>query len=411
MWEFCIQRLSHKSLSSTRALLRPWSWVPGWSSWVLWTVNPLSVILIIWWGGRMDRSVSSSLLSNGSNDFWCDQLQPGRRVGLENWNSDDSFLYSENVPELFSSPPVCLNSIYSIITFGKLIKTLVWPGSGLLVSVNRDASGDMMIENAPGYLDAWTRDINTDERRDTEACLTLSALWPLTPPILGEPGHFLATPTTFSHNEREPGPRLGCPAVFSCLVTRAPWSHSIAWWAPGCWHHLKNTARLRHGARDPPEMFPGHNECLWHPCHLAFCPPDSRVTKYWSREIFEGLCCPLSVNNNKTVFTHFFNTGIERFLFVWLALHRHITEKRAADSVLGRVHHYPIIVTKPSSPGPRVSLSLVTENSHNIIQLGVKTRPPGRSLYRPFTRMRTSAYDKLGMPHTTRTKTPGQKPT
>ena len=75
-----------------------------------------------------------------------------------------------------SYSPVCLNSIYSIITFGKLIKTLVWPGSGLLVSVNRDASGDMMIENAPGYLDAWSRDINTDERRDTEACLTLSAL-------------------------------------------------------------------------------------------------------------------------------------------------------------------------------------------------------------------------------------------
>ena len=98
-------------------------------------------------------------------------------MGLENWNSDDSFLYSENGPELFSSPPVfCLNSIYSIITFGKLIKTLVWPWSGLLASVNRDASGDMMIENAPGYLDAWSRDINTDERRDTEACLTLSAL-------------------------------------------------------------------------------------------------------------------------------------------------------------------------------------------------------------------------------------------
>ena len=98
-------------------------------------------------------------------------------MGLENWNSDDSFLYSENVAELFSSPPVfCLNSIYSIITFGKLIKTLVWPGPGLLVSVNRDASGDMMIENAPGYLDVYVRDINTDERRDTEACLHLSAL-------------------------------------------------------------------------------------------------------------------------------------------------------------------------------------------------------------------------------------------
>ena len=53
----------------------------------------------------MDRSVSSSLLSNGSNDFWCDQLQPERRVGLENWNSDDSFLYSENVPDLFSCLP------------------------------------------------------------------------------------------------------------------------------------------------------------------------------------------------------------------------------------------------------------------------------------------------------------------
>ncbi len=49
--------------------------------------------------------------------------------------------------------PVCLNSIYSVITFGKLIKTLVWPGPGLLVSVNRDASGDMMIENALGYFD------------------------------------------------------------------------------------------------------------------------------------------------------------------------------------------------------------------------------------------------------------------
>ena len=44
------------------------------------------------------------------------------------------------------------------------------------MSVNRDAGGDMMIENAPGYLDAETRDINTDERRDTEVCLTLSAL-------------------------------------------------------------------------------------------------------------------------------------------------------------------------------------------------------------------------------------------
>ena len=130
---------------------------------------------------------------------------------------------------LSSHTVFCLNSIYSIITFGKLIKTLVWPGPGLLVSVNRDAGGDMMIENAPGYLDVYVRDINTDERRDTEVCLHLSALWPLTPPILGEPGHFLATlatPTTFPHRE-SPGPVSDAP-LYSRASWHAPHGHTAS---------------------------------------------------------------------------------------------------------------------------------------------------------------------------------------
>ena len=148
-------------------------------------------------------------------------------MGLENWNSDDSFLYSENVAELFSSPPVfCLNSIYSIITFGKLIKTLVWPGPGLLVSVNRDAGGDMMIENAPGYLDAGYQSNREEGYRGVSH--SLSSLTIDSAHIRGTRSFSRNSRNShhFSHITREPGPRLGCPAVFSCLVTRAPWSHN-----------------------------------------------------------------------------------------------------------------------------------------------------------------------------------------
>ena len=86
------------------------------------------------WDGRMDtgQTVSHSSLTALTTSDVISYREGGRD---SNWNSDDSFLYSENVVELLSTVPCLLYfNLFPRITFGKLIKTLVWPGPGLTIS-------------------------------------------------------------------------------------------------------------------------------------------------------------------------------------------------------------------------------------------------------------------------------------
>ena len=183
-------------------------------------------------------------------------------------------------------------------------------------------------------------------------------------------------PTTFPHNQSSVSVMIWCPAVFSCLVTRAP-----------CLQHRMMSPRVlasgpRH-TRDVLKSARGHNECLsWHHCHPAFCFSDSgyKILKpgnIWRPPAHYPWITTKHFFWQRGQLLQFFYTGIERFLFVWLALHRHITEKRAADwsrggSPLSNHCH------KAELPGSRVS----SQNSHNIIQLGVKTPAPGTMAHR-----------------------------
>ena len=97
-------------------------------------MNPLSVILVT--DGRRKDGPRVSPLSSLTAITTSDVISYSRGGGWDsNWNSDDSFLYSENVAELLSTVPCLLYfNLFPRITFGKLIKTLVWPGPGLTIS-------------------------------------------------------------------------------------------------------------------------------------------------------------------------------------------------------------------------------------------------------------------------------------
>ena len=95
----------------------PVTLVSGWSSWVLW-VNPLSVILVT--DGRRKDGPRVSPLPSLTAITTSDVISYSRGGGRDsNWNSDDSFLYSENVAELFSSmsPMLHFNLFYHHIWF------------------------------------------------------------------------------------------------------------------------------------------------------------------------------------------------------------------------------------------------------------------------------------------------------
>ena len=353
-----------------------------------WTLWVRSSSLMSW--GRMDPLLSphSSLTAITTSDV----ISYSRGGGWDsNWNSDDSFLYSENVAWaiLLTVPcPVCLNSIYSVITFGKLIKTLVWPGPGLLVSVNRDASGDMMIENALGYFDV---DPGYQYSREVGWGVSLSALTTGSAHIRGSRS-FSRFPPLFPHNEPGPPSHTGLRWVntprlrdgwcglsadaplysrASCHAPVSPASHDEP---PGTdimapWH-----------ARDVLKSAVCDNECLrTSESPLTSLSPRFLPASLSGYQILKPgniwrppAHYPCITTKHFFLLLQFFYTGIERFLFVWLALHWHITEKRAADwsrggSPLSNHCH------KAELPGSRVS----SQNSHNIIQLGVKTPAPG----------------------------------
>ena len=228
----------------------------------------------------------------------------------------------------------------------------------------------------------WVRDINSCERR---CCTQLQHLWPLGPPILGWSRSFSGFPPLFPHNERHaesdielciwilrPASHIAMPRCTLLPRDTRPVSPSLMMRQARTWHQLTSSQWSLLTPGDVLKSAMSRNECLSPLSPLLtslsphFLPPSLARLRLPNIEAWEYLkaSCPLSVNNNKTLFLtegRDFYTGIERFLFVWLALQSHITEKRAADWVPGRVHHYPIIVTKPAPRVPVTGWSSVTK--------------------------------------------------
>ena len=232
-----------------------------------------------------------------------------------------------------------------------------------------------------------TRDINTAERREMRC---VSPLWPLGPPILGGSRSFSRFPP-LSH------------------ITRA-WSHTglcvchdVMLVMPRCILVPRDTRPVSPASDDEPPgtdiMAPdtrdvlksarGHNECL----RACVSPPDIIVTPLFAPltlrlpNIEAGkylkASSPLSVNNNKTLFltegptfTVFLHGYWKVFICMIGSSPAHYWEK-SSWLVPGRV---TIIQSLSQSRAPRVSVS--SQNSHNIIQLGVKTPAPGTMAHR-----------------------------
>ena len=235
-----------------------------------------------------------------------------------------------------------------------------------------------MIENALGYFNV---DPGYQYSRGGRYEVCLSPLWPLGPPILGGSRSFSRFPP-LSHITRALCLSWSDAPLYSRASWHAPRVSSIGWWAPGYWHQ----------GPDTPEMFSSQRGAIMSVfapvCHLL-TSLSPRFLLFWLRLQnieAENIWRPpahypwITTKHffwQRGQLLQFFYTGIERFLFVWLALHRHITEKRAADwsrggSPLSNHCH------KAELPGSRVS----SQNSHNIIQLGVKTPAPGTMAHR-----------------------------
>ena len=193
----------------------------------------------------------------------------------------------------------------------------------------------MMIENALGYFNADPGYQYSREEGD-EVCL--SPLWPLGPPILGGSRSFSRFPP-LSHITRPWSHTGRCICVCHDVMPRCilvprdtrPVSPASDDEPPG-------TDIMAPDTRDVLKSARGHNECLLltslSPRFLLLWLSGYQILKpgnIWRPPAHYPWITTKHFFWQRGQLLQFFYTGIERFLFVWLALHRHITEKRAAD--------------------------------------------------------------------------------